>query len=215
MVKIIFLIGHRKQHSKDSCCDIIEKQLNDINISFFRTSFAAKLKKHCAERYDLNAKQMEFDDYKKSKPLHLNGLSVRDVLIQEGTFSRKIWNNVWTSTAYRDIFNSGATVGLISDFRYPNEYSCFEETFRSWAMSTDFPNAVTPTIIRVLAHRENGVFISDGSDDQLPDLSPYWDEIVLNNIEGRNWYQHIGAQVLPMVTRNLNKYVFDSIEGNG
>lgn len=204
MVKLIFLLGHRKQHGKDTTCDIAEKILERYGISFVRTSFARKLKKHCAERYDLDFEQMEFDAYKKSKPAHLNGLTVRDVLLKEGNFAREIWGNVWTSTTYREIFDSEAEVGLISDFRYPNEYACFEETYKSWAAKNGACGEETPKLVKVLAYREKGVFNNDGSDDQLPDLDKYWDEVILNNIESGDWYSHVEQQVTGMVIRNLN-----------
>lgn len=208
MVKLIFLLGHRKQHGKDTTCDIAVKLLEQYGISYIRTSFAKKLKKHCAERYDLNFEQMEFDEYKKSKPAHLNGLTVRDVLLKEGNFARSVWGNVWTSTTYREILDSGAEVGLISDFRYPNEHTCFEETYKNWAIKNNASPYEVPKLVKVLAFREKGVFNNDGSDDQLPDLDPvFWDQTILNNIEGGSWYQNVESQVTEMVMENLNKYV--------
>lgn len=204
---------------KDTTCDLAERILHRNGVSFIRTSFAAKLKKHCAERYDLDAGQMEFDSYKKSKPEHLNGLSVRDVLIKEGTFARQIWGDVWTSSTYRGIFESYSKVALISDFRYPNEYSCFENTFRSWAKKNNKEDYPTPKVVRILAHRPGGVFNSDGSDDQLPDLDPtYWDETILNSIEDDGtrsfaWLYHIEDQVKPIIQNYLNKYVLEAAEG--
>ncbi len=212
MTKIIFLLGHRKQMGKDTSCDIIEKILNVNNISFTRTSFAKKLKKHCAERYDLDFDKMEFDEYKKSKPLHLNGMSVRDVLTKEGQFARSIWNNVWTSSTYREILDSGASIGIISDYRYPNEDECFESIFNSW-QEKNKSTENKPKLIKVLAHRERGSFNSDGADDQLPDLSSFWDEVILNNIEDGSWHENIVNQVVPMVYRNLDKYANYELKG--
>lgn len=208
MVKLVFLIGHRKQMGKDTTCDLAEAFLNENDISFIRTSFAAKLKKHCAERYDLDVGQMEFDEYKKSKPSHLNGLSVRDVLIAEGNFARKIWDNVWTFSAWNDIFNSTDEVALVSDFRYPNEYECIQGEYKLWASKNSNVVRSCPKIVKVLVHREKGSFNNDGSDDQLPDLDAnYWDEVILNNIEGLDWRDNMKKQVHAMIQKNLKNLV--------
>lgn len=215
MLKLVFLLGHRKQMGKDTTCDLAETILNKNNISFIRTSFADKLKRHCAERYELNLAKMEFDVYKKSKPTHLNGLSVRDVLIKEGTFARQIWSDVWTSSTFFNIFTSGATVGLISDFRYPNEFNSFEATYLRWSKRNNLHNNPLPKVVKVLAHRPGGPFNSDGSDDQLPDLDPnYWDEVILNSVEDIGWHENMERQVQPMIQRNLDKYVLNSFKGS-
>ena len=87
MTEIIFLLGHRAQRGKDRTADIIQNCLDRRGVSHTRTFFAKKLKKHCAERYSLDFERMELDEYKKSRPSHLGGLSVRDVLLKEGNFA--------------------------------------------------------------------------------------------------------------------------------
>lgn len=62
--KTIFLFGHRQGHGKDTCCDILEKYLQNKDISYSRTSFAKKLKQHAAERYGLDASKMDSQEYK-------------------------------------------------------------------------------------------------------------------------------------------------------
>jgi hypothetical protein len=205
MTKIVFLFGHRKQHGKDTCCDITEKILSSSDISFLRRSFASKLKKHCAERYNLDVSKMESDEYKKSKPEHLNGLTVREVLLKEGNFARSIWENAWTFSTFNDIFESDKDVALISDFRYPNEVNCFSTLFKQWSMGKENPGKL-PEIVKILVHRENGRFNSDGSDDQLPDLNDsLWDETILNNVENGDWYRNLFDQVQPVIHKHLYK----------
>lgn len=206
MTKVIFLFGHRQQFGKDSACDIASKILTKTSVSFIRTSFAKKLKKQVAERYDLNAAAMEMDEYKKSKPVHLGGLTVRDVLIKEGTLARQIWSDVWTSSAYTDILISNADVGLISDLRYPGECENFNIIYDRWQIKNGIGKSHKPLLIKVLVHREKGTFKSDGSDDQLPDLGgKEWDETILNNVEGGDWYKNLENQVNPIIIRNLKK----------
>lgn len=206
MKKVIFLFGHRAQFGKDSGCDIASKILFDNSVSYIRTSFAKKLKKQVAERYDLDFARMEKDDYKKSKPEHLNGLTVRDVLIKEGTLARQIWGDVWTSSAYNEILNSNIPVGLISDLRYPNEFENFDKIYNRWSQKNNCDQSLKPLLIKVLVHRENGEFKSDGSDDQLPDVGgECWDETVLNNIEDGEWYKNLVDQIKPIVIENLEK----------
>jgi hypothetical protein len=207
MTHAIFLLGHRRQHGKNFCGDVLEALLREKNISYITTSFAKKLKQHCAERYDLDFKQMEYDDYKKSKPKHLNGLSVRDVLIKEGNFARSIWENVWTYPAYQEIFNAKKDFGLITDFRYNNEYFSFYKIYSEWAKKNP-PITKETVIIPVLVHREKGVFNDDGADNNLPDLEgvhTIWKEVIYNNVEGNGWKEHIKTQVEEMLERNLIK----------
>jgi len=222
MKPIIFLFGHRKQHGKDTCCDITQNLLNKLSIEYIRTSFARKLKQHCAERYDLNVEQMEFDSYKNSTPSHLNGLTVRNVLLKEGNFARSIWENTWTFSTYASIFKefhheilendntSKAKVALISDFRYPNEFDCFSSLYNKYITSpsnSERSNSEEPAVIKILVYREKGKFIADGSDDQLPDLdSNFWHETILNNVEDGNWYNNLVNQVEPIIMKYLTKY---------
>ena len=204
---MIFLFGHRKQHGKDTCCDILEKILEYRNITYTRTYFAKKLKKHCSERYDLDFYSMDDEDYKKSKPAHLGGLTVRDVLIKEGTLARSIWQDVWSSATYKEILDENRDIGIISDFRYPNEYKSFYKIFNRFEDNCGVKRK-NPIIIKVLVNRPKGKYVSDGADDQLPDLYKegeefVWDWVINNNIEDANWYNNLESQIESLVINHI------------
>ena len=195
-LQYVFLFGHRKQHGKDTSVSMMISMLTEMGISVKSDYFARKLKEQACDKYGLDFNGMGDDAYKNSKPSHLNGLSVRDVLIKEGCGARAIWQNVWAFPVYKELMKSGAKVGLVSDFRYPNECSCFDECFRIINTNEMYTK---PKIIKVLVHKPDGKFVSDGADDQLPDIDPYWDFVIMNDDKTDNWRQNIQRQLKSMV----------------
>lgn len=196
-MKKIFLFGHRREHGKDTCVSILKSLLDDKKITHHHTYFAKLLKEHACLKYGLDIRLINDADYKKSKPEHLNGLTVRDVLIKEGCNARAIYTNTWSLPVYKELLESDAQIGIISDFRFHNEYDSFNE-----CMSLTFPHYDIfddIKLIKVLVHRKDGSFLADGADDQLPDLGDYWDHIILNNGSKENWYKHLCVQVNNMV----------------
>ena len=161
----VVLFGHRKQHGKDTCCDILESILLDRKIGYCRTSFAKRLKEMAAKEYDLDVNKMDMDEYKSSYPSHLDGKSVREVLIHVGCRERERDPFFWSKHAAEDIITSGHKIGMISDFRFPNEAS---------GMSN------CGAVHKILVYRPSGKFVCDGADDQLPDIDPYWDYVIIN-----------------------------------
>lgn len=201
-VSHIFLFGHRKQHGKDTCVELLQNILREKMISCRSTYFAKLLKKHTAERYGLDFEAMNDDKYKNSKPTHLGGASVRDVLIKEGCGARAIWQNTWAFPVYNELFTASENVGLVSDFRYPNEFSCFNECFKIFEKNNNM-FAELPKITKVLVHKPNGKFSNDGADDQLPDVDSYWDYTIMNDNYTTNWKQHLEKQLRTMVKSTL------------
>lgn len=191
--KVIFLFGHRKNMGKDTCCDILENKLKKINVSYTRTSFAKKLKYHSAERYSLDYTKMDGQEYKLSKPSHLNGKSVRDVLLFEGQMARKIWLDVWAWSAYQEIFTSNKSVSFISDFRFPNEYNAYDKLFDLYLKSSG-EIIEKPKIIKVQVWREGVKIENDGADGELPDHFEYWDENIVNE-ETDDWHERLVESV--------------------
>jgi hypothetical protein len=195
-LEYIFLFGHRKQHGKDTSVRLVSAELDTLGITYKSLYFAKKLKEQAADKYGLDFDRMGEDSYKNSKPAHLKGLTVRDVLIKEGCGARAIWENVWAFPVYKELLTSGVRVGLISDFRYPNEYSCFNECFDIVNKTGDMKK---PKLVKVLVHKQNGTFVSDGADDQLPDVDPYWDITIMNNDTSPKWEQNIQRQLKNML----------------
>jgi hypothetical protein len=196
----IFLLGHRKTAGKDVSCKILLDILSNKNIATSHTYFAKMLKKHVCERYGLDFNKMGDDDYKNSTPDHLCGLTVRQVLIKEGCFARSIWQNTWSFPVYNDLLLSDCQVGIVSDFRYPNEYSCFDECYNILNGRTAVKK---PKVFKVLVHRPQGKFVCDGADDQLPDVCDYWDHTIWNDDVTINWKQNIENQLRNMVKSTM------------
>ena len=195
-LEYIFLFGHRAQHGKDTSVNLISAELDKLNISYKSSYFAKKLKEQVADKYGLIFERMGEEEYKKSRPPHLNGLTVRDVLVKEGCAARAIWENVWAFPVYKELLFSGTKIGLISDFRYPNEYICFNECFD---IVNKNANMKKPRLIKVLVHKHDGKFACDGADDQLPDIDSYWDYIIRNDDASLNWRQNIQRQLKNML----------------
>ncbi len=201
----IFLFGHRKQHGKDTSVALFSDILCEKNIRHKSAFFAETLKLQSADRYGLDVSRMNDDEYKNSKPPHLGGLSVRDVLIKEGCFARSIWQNTWAFPMYRKLYHDhreindikdDIKVGLCSDFRFPNEALCYEECFN---LITSGENIDKAKVIKVLVHRPSGKFVNDGADDQLPDVDPYWDYIIYNDDNSATWKNNIKNQLQDMI----------------
>jgi hypothetical protein len=213
-MKYILLFGHRQQHGKDTCCNILEQILEKKQITYSRTYFAKLLKKQVSERYNLNFEKMEHNDYKLWCPPHIkkkiiqttSGLTtevmrtVRDILIEEGCKGRDIWENSWANSAYMELLNSNTEIGIISDYRYPNEYNAFTDAYNHFILTHE--DTKKPIPIRILVHRPNGIFKNDGADSELPDLdNDAWDFTILNDRD-QNWKEHLEAQ-LQIVLKKL------------
>jgi hypothetical protein len=216
MADIVFLFGHRQQHGKNTATLILEEYFRENKVDYMATYFAKKLKKICAEKYGLDFSKMEDNEYKLSCPPHLKEKTVywdvdnkcevplwvymspgqlrieqksvkrtvRDVLLEEGQGARAIWYDVWASATYNEIQDSGKRVALVSDFRYPNEYD--------FAINSKLPCR----IVKILVHRPDGIFKSDGADNLLPDNDgKYWDHVIINP-NGPQWMESVKSQTL-------------------
>jgi hypothetical protein len=180
---------------KDESVILLKSILEKKNLSFHHTYFAKMLKQHCSERYGLDFNRMSDDTYKSKKIEHLENITVRDILIKEGCFARSLWGDVWAFPAYKEILLSQKSIGIISDFRFPNEYSCFDKCFNICQPNT----LIKPRVIKVLVQRPDIKFENDGADDQLPDIDPYWDYTILNNDKTEKWKKNLEKQLEYMV----------------
>lgn len=204
MPEHIFLFGHRKQHGKDTCCEMAEKILEG---DYCRTFFAKKLKYMAADEYQLDVSLMEEEWYKKSSPKHLNGKTVRDILIEVGKRERNKDIDVWVRYAIEEIIETDAKVGIISDFRFPNESEaiikiCTEYYFKHVESKAETMDFAVPKVHKVLVHRPNGKFVSDGADDQLPDVDDFWDYVIINE-DTEDWEDKLYSNVKEILEANV------------
>lgn len=188
----VFLFGHRAAHGKDESCNIVEEILAKRKIKCFRNSFAKSLKQFAANKYMLDFTRMNDFDYKNYKPDHLNGLTVREVLIHEGNTSRQIWLHTWAWACFSEILESGCKIGLVSDFRFPNEYLNFEELVHKFIDNkTNSVDYNIPKLIKVQIHMPEGTFNNDGADGELPDDFDFWDYTIINHKNSKEWRSNL------------------------
>lgn len=199
--KHILLFGHRKQHGKDTCCDILEEYLTDNNISFIRTLFAKSLKEMAAKNYNIDLSRVESEEYKQSKPEHLNGQTVRDILIKIGLEERAKDPLVFCRATYVEMFESGCDFAFASDFRFPNEGSSCDKILDAYLKEKGITDQTEkPTVHKILVHRPDGRFVNDGADDQLPDLDEnYWDYVIINDDTSDSWRETLSTRLLTYV----------------
>jgi len=110
--------------------------------------------------------------------------TVRDVLLEEGQRSREIWYDIWASGVYDEMASSNKSVGIVSDFRYPNEYTYSQK------------KNISCKVVKVLVHRPNGIFREDGADNLLPDIDKkYWDHVIINE-ESPHWEDKMKTEII-------------------
>lgn len=203
--KIIYLFGHRKQHGKDTCANIMYNLFLKEGLKkeeIYKTNFAKNVKKIIALKYGLDESLMESNNYKEFIPNHLNK-SVRQILISEGNFSRSIWEDVWAWSVYKEIFESSAYIFIISDFRFENEYTSFEKLKKIY-----FQNKKEDChykLYKILVKRENGIYENDGADNQLPDDESYYD-FTIYNLNTNDWYQKLEKQIFNIIEKTYKIY---------
>ena len=202
--KVVYLFGHRQQMGKDSCCDILQNILNEKNISYRRTLFAKMLKKHAADRYGLDLAKMEDQAYKLSVVPHAapkedgSPRTVRDILIEEGRFARSIWGDTWAWQVYNELYSCGADVGIVSDYRYPNEgdpdskmYNLFVENAKATHQGWSFEK---PKVVKIQVYRPDGIFKNDGADAELTDAFAFYDYNIINDPRP-DWKENLKKQL--------------------
>ncbi len=199
----IFLFGHRQNCGKNLCCEILSDILSENNIKGYQSSFAKNLKLQASEKYRLEYKKMDDQSYKLSKPPHLNGKTVRDVLIHEGNTARQIWLHTWSWYCFKEILSTNAHVSFISDFRFPNEYDSFNELYdmHCEAMIQMGVGVVSkPKLIKVQVVRPSQPLNNDGADGELPDDFDFWDYNILNE-EVPNFKQNLRSQLISILEK--------------
>lgn len=130
--------------------------------------------------------------------------TVRDILIDEGRFARSIWDDVWAWQVYRELFNSGAEIGFVSDWRYGNEAN-LNKMYDMFLSSVDGDTSlyVKPKLVRIQVYRPKGVFKNDGADAELPDDFNFYDYNIMND-EVPNWRDNLRNQLEDIISKTYN-----------
>jgi hypothetical protein len=130
--------------------------------------------------------------------------TVRDILIEEGRFARSIWGDTWAWQVYKEIFDSGMEIGIVSDYRYPNEsdpdgklFDLFVQNKRAEDPTWKF---VKPKIIKIQVYRKDGIFANDGADAELPDDFSFYDYNIMNETRA-DWRDNLKSQLLDILSK--------------
>lgn len=197
-MSVVILFGHRQNCGKNLCCDILSDILSKNKIEYYQNSFAKNLKLQASDKYNLDFTKMDDQKYKDWTPPHLNGLSVRDVLIKEGNSARDIWIHTWAWYCYKEIFSFNKPVSFVSDFRFPNEYNSFDNLFDMYN-SVNGENCISkPKLIKVQVVRPSQPIKNDGADGELPDDFEFWDYNIINE-ERDDYIQILESQLIEIL----------------
>lgn len=160
--KTILLLAGKANSGKDTGANHLVSKY-----SFTRFAFADALKDFVAEKYKIDKNMLYSQEGKKT--MYLNtGKTMRDLLIEEGLAHRKIDPDYWIKIVCNKIMLTNGNC-VISDFRFPNEYSTLVETLE------DTCNVKTVCILR-----ENGAeSIDDISETSLLDFK--FDKVWFND----------------------------------
>ena len=124
--------------------------------------------------------------------------TVRDILIEEGRFARSIWGDTWAWQVYNEIFSSGTEIGIVSDYRYPNEGDPDGKMFDLFIQNQKKVNPdckfVKPKIIKIQVYRKDGIFANDGADAELPDDFSFYDYNIINDTRP-DWRDNLKNQL--------------------
>jgi hypothetical protein len=124
--------------------------------------------------------------------------TVRDILIEEGRFARSIWGDTWAWHVYNEIYSSGCEIGIVSDFRYPNEADPVEKLYNLFLEKNNkkYQSCIPskPKIIKIQVYRPDGVFKNDGADAELPDDFDFYDYNIMNE-PTPDWRNNLKRQI--------------------
>lgn len=131
---------------------------------FKRFAFADALKEMVSEKYSVDISVLHSQEGKK-EVCEVNGKTWREILISEAAAARDKDHDVFAKMTAQAIVASGARRIVLTDWRYPNEYTIVRKAF---------PDAVITTV-HVLRADQDGVSpVIDVSEYLLNDYRPDW-----------------------------------------
>lgn len=134
------------------------------HFGFKRFAFADSLKETVAEKYGVALDILNSQEGKK-QVCAANGKTWREILISEAAAEREKDPDVFAEMTALAIIAAGVKRIVLTDWRYPNEYSVIRRMF---------PNAVISTV-HVLRQDQGGVSpVIDVSEYYLKDHRPDW-----------------------------------------
>lgn len=115
--QVVIMLGHQAGVGKDTLGEhLIQSE------GFQRLAFADKLKNVVADLYGFTNEQMYTDQGKNTVDERYN-LTPRVVLQDFGQEQRGRFEDIWADYVFRQVANSSHTKFVITDFRFPNEFT--------------------------------------------------------------------------------------------
>lgn len=117
---VIYMVSGKIRSGKDFVSDILTN-----NFGFTKYAFADKLKQEASESYNIDLKYFTTQFGKASKSVY--GKTYRQLLIDQAEYKKMFDKNYYTKAVVNQIEKSGIDKIVISDFRYPYEYTFMRE----------------------------------------------------------------------------------------
>jgi hypothetical protein len=117
--KVIILVSGRAGSGKGEVAKFFCRYHNFVEISF-----ADALKEHAANKYNIDKNLFYSQEGKKSVFMLDDKITnLRQILIDEAALAKKESEDIWVDKVLEKIEVSDDKNVIISDFRYPNEYT--------------------------------------------------------------------------------------------
>lgn len=131
---------------------------------FKRFAFADSLKHMVSEKYGVDIAVLHSQEGKRLV-CEANGKTWREILISEAAAARDKDPDVFAKMTAQAIFASGGRRIVLTDWRYPNEYSIIRGAF---------PDALITTVHVIRADQDGVSPVIDVSEYYLKDHRPDW-----------------------------------------
>lgn len=155
----IILLGGKCGSGKD----VVGKYLCN-NYNYKRLAFADKLKDDVSEKYNIDRKLFDIQEYKNN--YKINNQTLREILIKESVIRKTIDENYIINPIIINIEKNINKNIVITDFRFPYEYNKLKEKYND--------------IITVLIQRDvKNKYTNNFSENSLNDFN--FDYIIDNN----------------------------------
>lgn len=124
-MKQVILLGGKAGSGKDTVASFLCK-----NYGYTRIAYADALKDYVSNTYNIKRELFDTQDGKKSI-IKIGGenITLRQLLIQVGTEKKIDDENYWVDKVINDIYLLQNNKIVISDFRYPQEYTTLLKHF--------------------------------------------------------------------------------------
>ena len=180
-MKYIVLVNGFSNSGKDTFSDFLVKTGNN----FVKYAFADELKSYISDKYNVDYK-LTLTQEGKNTPINTLNCTIRDLLISEAKkaikqnpdfYAIKLTEKIKFTDKIQDYRGEINNSIVISDWRFPNEYSCIANEFKNYK------------IITVRINRTKVSHVNSKSENYLNDFK--FDYIIDNKSTLSEFYKNI------------------------